>query len=92
MTYFGTCSRTKSWFGFHPPSGLLEGHTDWRQALAQGKVEGPASAARTITDQIASNLVLVPKPHGGTCTVIYRINSLNATENLTHPHNAIQWY
>ncbi|XP_034585851.1 ribonuclease MRP protein subunit POP4 isoform X1 [Setaria viridis] len=55
---FRTCSRTKSWFGFHPPSGLLEGHTDRRQALAQRKVGGgPAPAARTIADQIVSNLV-----------------------------------
>src|SRR5437016_1755834 len=48
-----TCSCTKSWLGFHPPNRLLEGHTDRRQTLAQGEIEGePASAARAVTDKI----------------------------------------
>ena len=50
----------KSWFSFRTSSRPLEVHTDRRQALAQGEVEGgSASTTCAIANQIVSNVPAV---------------------------------
>jgi hypothetical protein len=51
---------TKSWFSFRTSSRPLEVHTDRRQALAKGEVEGgSASTTCAIANQIVSNVPAV---------------------------------